>query len=90
MKLNKKLVKRPKPKPQIQSVNIADYITSVRKGEQKMKLFPLLVLVATTYTIAYRKGARDLGISVIKDLTDRTCDNSKTITPPTEWKHQYK
>ena len=32
MKLNKKLVKRPKPKPQIQSVNIADYITSVRKG----------------------------------------------------------
>lgn len=55
-----------------------------------MKLFPLLILVATTYTIAYRKGARDLGIAVLKDLSDRTCDNYKTHTPPTEWKHQYK
>lgn len=55
-----------------------------------MKLFPLLVLVATTYTIAYRKGARDLGIAVLKDLNDRISDNSKTHMPPTEWKHQYK
>ena len=55
-----------------------------------MKLFPLLVLVGVTYTIAYRKGARDLGIAVLKDLSDRTCDNYKTHTPPTVWKHQYK
>lgn len=55
-----------------------------------MKLFPLLILVATTYTIAYRKGARDLGIAVLKDLSDRTCDKYKTHTPPTVWKHQYK
>ncbi len=44
-----------------------------------MKLFPLLVLVGVTYTIAYRKGARDLGIAVLKDLNDRTCDNSKNL-----------
>lgn len=55
-----------------------------------MKLFPLLVLVGATYTIAYRKGARDLGMAVLKDLNDRAWDNSKTHTPPTYWKHQYK
>ena len=37
-----------------------------------MKLLPLLVLVGATYTIAYRKGAQDLGIAVLKDLSTLT------------------
>lgn len=37
-----------------------------------MKLFPLLVLVGATYAIAYRKGAQDLGIAVLKDLSTLT------------------
>lgn len=42
-----------------------------------MKLFPLLVLIGATYTIAYRKGVKDLYNKALKDLYNTTDTENK-------------